>query len=163
MAYTKGSIQPGSAKARILELLADKPAGMHSRQIALTIDISEQRANNACYEMGKFGMVIGVHDGCSAGKATRQKRWCLPQHEATTREASKSIPAKATVWKKTGVGRLVHGAATAPITGAKVTICPSFVDRRYTPDHIEPFFSAMTPGSYLHTGSAIERAYGGGK
>lgn len=29
----------------------------------------------------------------------------------------------------------------------------------FTPERVEPFFSAMTPGSYLRTGSAIESAY----
>lgn len=41
----------------------------------------------------------------------------------------------------------------------KVTVCPTFTDNRFTPTRVEPFFSAMTPGSYLRTGSAIERAY----
>lgn len=45
--------------------------------------------------------------------------------------------------------------------GLKVTVCPSGRDSRFTPDRVEPFFSALTPGNYLRTGSAIERAYGG--
>lgn len=46
--------------------------------------------------------------------------------------------------------------------GVKVTICPSGTDHRFTVKHPTPFFSHMTPGSYMRTGSAIERAYGGG-
>lgn len=57
--------------------------------------------------------------------------------------------------------------ATAPVTreivipaGLKVTVCPSGTDNRFKPDRVEPFFSALAPGNYLRTGSAIERAYG---
>lgn len=56
--------------------------------------------------------------------------------------------------------------ATAPVTreivipaGLKVTVCPSGTDNRFKPDRVEPFFSALAPGNYLRTGSAIERAY----
>ena len=41
----------------------------------------------------------------------------------------------------------------------KVTICQAGADTRFVPERVEPFFSAMTPGSYISTGSAIERAY----
>lgn len=44
----------------------------------------------------------------------------------------------------------------------KVTICPAGKVHRFTVHNPTPFFAAMTPGSYLRTGSAIERAYGGG-
>lgn len=44
--------------------------------------------------------------------------------------------------------------------GLKVTVCPSGTDHRFTVKHPTPFFSHMAPGSYLSTGSAIERAYG---
>ena len=53
-------------------------------------------------------------------------------------------------------------APAAPIVpkGVKVTVCPSGRDDRFTPSRVEPFFSALAPGNYLRTGSAIERAYG---
>lgn len=44
-------------------------------------------------------------------------------------------------------------------SGVKRTVCPSGKDQRFTVHKAEPFFSAMKPGSYLLTGSAIERAY----
>ena len=44
--------------------------------------------------------------------------------------------------------------------GLKVTVCPSGTDTRFKPSRVEPFFSALAPGNYLRTGSAIERAYG---
>ena len=140
MAYTKGSIQPGSAKARILELLVDKATGLHSRQIAIALDISEQRANTACYEMGKHGLVVGVNDGIGAGKATRQKRWCLQVHEATTRAAVQKAPAKASVWAKAGLGSVTR-RGTPAADKVKVTVAPPTPDARFTVDKPEPFFS----------------------
>lgn len=43
----------------------------------------------------------------------------------------------------------------------KYTACPSGRDFRHSlrPGEVQPFFSSMAPGSYLRTGSAIERAY----
>ena len=53
-------------------------------------------------------------------------------------------------------------ASAEPIMpkGLKVTVCPSGTDTRFKPSRVEPFFSALAPGNYLRTGSAIERAYG---
>ncbi len=53
-------------------------------------------------------------------------------------------------------------ASAEPIMpkGVKVTVCPSSTDTRFKPARVEPFFSALAPGNYLRTGSAIERAYG---
>jgi len=60
----------------------------------------------------------------------------------------------------------VVAAAPMPVIipeGLKVTVCPSGKDHRFTVKHPTPFFAHMTLGSYMKTGSAIERAYGGGR
>lgn len=53
-------------------------------------------------------------------------------------------------------------ASTGPVivpAGLVPIQCQAFTDSRFTPERVEPFFSAMAPGSYIRTGSAIERAY----
>lgn len=63
-----------------------------------------------------------------------------------------------------GTGQATKGGAAPrgePIFTAKTkfTVCASHVDTRFCAGRVSPFFGAMTPGSYLKTGSAIERAY----
>lgn len=50
-----------------------------------------------------------------------------------------------------------------PVTYApdcKVTRAAAPVDRRFAVDRVEPYFSALTPGSYAPSDSAVARAYG---
>jgi len=64
--------------------------------------------------------------------------------------------------KQTRPGRgFAIDAQTILSKDCRYTACPSGQDFRHTPRPSEAtaFFSAMTPGSYLRTGSAIERAY----
>jgi len=61
---------------------------------------------------------------------------------------------------------LVKAQLSGPIiipAHVKVQVCPHQSDNRFSPTQVQPYFSAMTPGSYMQTGSAIERAYGGGQ
>lgn len=41
----------------------------------------------------------------------------------------------------------------------KITVLPGFTGDRFKPAEVPRFFSAMAPGSYLRTGSAVEAAY----
>lgn len=67
--------------------------------------------------------------------------------------------------KMTGLAAKSHKAIKPPSgpviipPGLVPEVGPAFRDTRFIPDRVEPFFSAMTPGSYIRTGSAIERAY----
>jgi hypothetical protein len=67
--------------------------------------------------------------------------------------------------KMTGLAAKSHKAIKPPSgpviipPGLVPVVGPAFRDTRFIPDRVEPFFSSMTPGSYIRTGSAIERAY----
>lgn len=64
--------------------------------------------------------------------------------------------------KQTRPGRgFAIDAQTILSKDCRYTACPSGQDFRHTPrpGEVQPFFSSMAPGSYLRTGSAIERAY----
>lgn len=67
--------------------------------------------------------------------------------------------------KMTGLAAKNHKAIKPPSgpviipPGLVPEVGPAFRDTRFIPDRVDPFFSAMTHGSYIRTGSAIERAY----
>lgn len=146
-----------AAKGLVLALLARSPDGLYTSQIAMALDMSETRASSATNWLAKEGMVIGVRDGM--GKATQRRRWCVPQHETTCRAAVQGEAIKPAPWKRTGLGRVGQAAAPALHADVKWTRAEPFVDRRYTPSSVERFFSAIGPGRYMPSDSAIERAY----
>lgn len=149
----------GEVKAAILDLLKMSPSGKSGRQVAAALDRSTDQMLTRLAELQHQGKVtVGYVDV----NRRRQKVWFHPDHAASAAELS---PAEWGARKATTVARALapKSARTASTGGPVVTKAPPFVDRRFTPERVEPFFSAMTPGSYIRTGSAIERAYGGGK
>jgi len=174
MSNPKCQIVPGATKDRILQLAATHPCGLHSDIIAITVDASAPLVRNRCTELGRAGMLAYVND--PSKESRRRVRWCLPRDIETCKAAvqasggnglrGKNVPAKPENrpagagiggWKAKGSTKRADAPAAEP---AKLFV-PSCLDTRYTVHQVTPFFSAMTPGSYIRTGSAIERAYGG--
>lgn len=60
----------------------------------------------------------------------------------------------------TGVRSHTFAESEADYSRAKVTICPSGTDNRFTPERVTPFFAA---GKRIEADTAIQRAYGGAK
>ncbi len=95
------------------------------------------------------------------GKGRAARYWpagCTPSVDVPAVKAPRPVLAQ----KVEKAPKQAELAAPRPIiipANVKRTICPSGTDQRFTVQHPTRFFSAMTPGSYLSTGSAIERAY----
>lgn len=146
----------GEVKAAILKLLEDSPSGKSARQVALAIGKCRDQMLTRLAELAQQGKVVSVTVP-STGRSAQV--WFHKIHEA---EAVKAGPLG---WggMKAKRARTVAQALAPKTTlrddGAKIIVAEPFVDRRFVPDRVEPFFSAMAPGSYLRTGSAVERAY----
>ncbi len=95
------------------------------------------------------------------GKGRAARYWpagCTPVVDVAPVKPARQTPAP----KAEKPPKQAEPAAPRPIiipANVKRTVCPSGKDQRFTVHKAEPFFSAMTPGRYLRTGSAIERAY----
>lgn len=164
--HAKGSMASSGIKDRALKLLASYPSGLHPEQISESLGASKQSTSDALFRLGKDGLVAAVDD--PIGKMTRRRRWCLPEHIETCREAVCRNGTKSPNLK----GTRHAGAALRPETSSSgmsepARSCGSCVplapDLRFTVAAPEQFFSR--PGyrpDMLKTGSAIESAYGGG-
>ena len=156
-----GSKSPHRAAA--LALLDQFPGGKYARDIAVILDVTPGRAAKMMTALSEAGAVESVREGSQ--RAAIRARYFLPQHREAAMEAHHA--SKGVTWgfgrtAPTGVKRRPEPkkAITAPAEPVH-TDCPRFVDSRFAVARPEPFFSAMRPGNYLRTGSAIERAYGG--
>ena len=183
--YKGGYLSDVSRQAIMAALVAAGEAGMTKRQIAATIGLAPRTVDHAMPKMCRedsVGEGPDVAQRLNRGPVRRYyapgiapMQWPakpeLPKRikAATTPEPKKPrhIPKPLPHQKMTGldskkkshksikalVGEAVIPAGLVPVIG------PSCRDTRYTPQHVEPFFSAMSPGQYISTGSAIERAY----
>ena len=166
--HEKGSIVKGGSKDRTLKLIAGYPSGLNPQQVCDSLGISKQAASDVLWELGRDGFLSSVED--PAGKMTRRKRWCLPEHIETCREAvgRKGGGTKPPNLKTADIKRFAS-TPEEKINGMSkpAQSCGSFVpippDLRFTVAAPVPFFSK--PGyrtDMLKTGSALEAAYGGG-
>lgn len=140
-------------KARILAVLADAPSGKSARQIALMLDASNKLMSTRLAELQSAGRVIGVVLPVLTGKTS--KLWFAPQFAERAKAAGLAGWAK----RSTSIAQAMAPKPMKPAAEPVRITAPPLVDRRFTPERVEPFFSAMEPGSYLRTGSAVERAY----
>lgn len=149
----------GAVKCALIDLLRAAPGGKFARELAALVDRSPNGIATRLAELQESGRVVAAHVGI-------RKRWFALEHADHAQQL-----AAVEGWKfSSGVAKRetvrTIAAALAPHSmrsGAEPmrTVAQPFVDRRFVPDRVEPFFSAMRPGNYLRTGSAIERAYGG--
>ena len=160
--------QPSPYRADVLAALDRRPVGMYVSDLCIAVQAQRGTITRLMHNMRKSGMVAGIREGCQ--QASNRTRYYLAKHEA----AAKAASAEAKGWQW-GTGRRTKAelragskpskrSASGPavVTGkTKVTVCPCGMDQRFTVHKPEPFFSALAPGNYLTTGSAIERAYGG--
>jgi hypothetical protein len=154
----------GEVKAAIMQLLESAPSGKSARQVAVALGKDAGQMLTRLGELADHGKVIGVVPQVKSGRPT--KIWFA------ARFADQAAAAGPIGWarKRTPVRSRTIADALRPTAlgqdgsadGPKITRAAPFVDRRFVPDRVEPFFSAMRPGNYLRTGSAIERAYSGG-
>lgn len=144
----------GEVKAAILKVLDAAPNGKSGVQIALALDKSKSQTMTRLSELQAQGKVLGIVVQQAKGKPL--KRWFALQFREQAMAAGLPGSARATTVAKAMAPKPTRRKdGDGPI----VTEAPKFVDMRFTPERVEPFFSAMTPGSYIRTGSAIERAY----
>jgi hypothetical protein len=153
----------GEVKAAIMRLLESAPSGKSAKQVAFALGKDRDQMLTRLGDLADQGKVIGVVPQVKSGRPT--KIWFA------ARFAEQAAAAGPIGWarKRTPVRDRTIADALRPkamwqdgsADGPKITRAEPFVDRRYVPDRVEPFFSALRPGSYLRTGSAIERAYSG--
>lgn len=125
----------------LLDLAAERPDGITAAEAADWIGLTPNKASNILKRLVRFRHLAHV-----PGAGTVKMRYCLPQHEAQVREAQQ---AAIDIWRNPPVSE-----PSTPYVGE---IVPP--RRPIEIGQVPRFFSAMTPGSYLRTGSAIERAY----
>lgn len=148
----KAAAMRGEVKAAILKVLDAAPNGKSGVQIALALDKSKSQTMTRLSELQAQGKVLGIVVPQAKGKPL--KRWFALKFREQAMAAG--IPGSA---RATTVAKAMAPKTALREDGAKIIVAEPFVDRRFVPDRVEPFFSAMTPGSYIRTGSAIERAY----
>lgn len=152
---------------KIVEWLDRHPDGVDVTDLAAGLGLTYSHVAGAVIEACAQGLARWVH--APFGKAHNRRVYYSPRHcPAVWGEASlRTVKAKAKMgWKDVAKARMAYKSTEAPRAAGFatkgqpiITTGPAFVDRRYTPERVEPFFSAMTPGSYIRTGSSIERAY----
>lgn len=145
-----------ASRAMLLQMLDGNRAGMTIDEIAAGFGYRRETVSELCPEMARDGLIVS-RQGCT-GKHHNQKTWfrpeCAPADELPWKSTMVTIKPRAAVrWKPDTEVRM-----SPKFKG--VQTCPGFSPVTYRPEVAEPFFSAMRPGSYLSTGTAIERAYG---
>ena len=137
----------GAVKTAILKALDAYPNGATTRQIAADLQRGPDGVATRLSELEQSNRVIGV----MTLQPPKRKLWFAKQYAANARVTSGD---KLPKWKQ---GYRMPAEKTAK--PAHIVAQP-FVDRRYVPDKVEPYFSR--PGyrtDELSTGTAIERAY----
>lgn len=157
----------GHVKPVLLRELRRHPAGMMTADLVPMVALPMARVSTRLSEMASDGRVVALQMPRREGN-----RWFSSEHIEHATAMASSIGARMVDYgrhKRTPVRATTIAQAKAPIpmrpgSDPVVTQCPNFVDRRYSVDVVAPVFSGLRPGQYpLATGSAIERAYGGGK
>jgi len=146
----------GEVKAAILKLLEASPSGKSARQVALAIDKPRDQMLTRLGELGAQGKVVSVK---VPGTGRPVQVWFHAMHRENALQAGPLGWGGTKAKRARTVAQALAPKTTLTADGAKVVVADPFVDRRFVPDRVEPFFSAMAPGSYLRTGSAVERAY----
>lgn len=151
-----------SLRTLLLAALDRSPSGRTTTSLAREVCSPTKRVAGRLAEMQRAGRLIGVVPKVESGRQI--KLWFALQHAEQAAAAGPVGWAAAATKRQTAKRATTIAQAMAPkpmkpaADPVRIT-APPFVDRRFTPERVEPFFSAMTPGSYLRTGSAVERAY----
>lgn len=145
-------LNTGEVKTKIVELLKQYPQGVSAAHLAIHVERSRDRVLSRLAELQDTGRVIGV----LIPGPPKRKLWFSVEF-AQQAKAAGAVNQNVHNWKS----RPAKHIGAVPAGEPKLTRAEPFVDRRWISDQVTPFFSAMRPGSYLKTGSAIERAYGG--
>ena len=156
MTTTKKTSARGEVKAAILKLLEDSPSGKSARQVALAIGKCRDQMLTRLAELAQQGKVVSVTVP-STGRSAQV--WFHKIHEAEAVKAGPLGWGGLKAKRARTVAQALAPKTTLREDGAKIIVAEPFIDRRFVSERVEPFFSAMTPGSYLRTGSAVERAY----
>lgn len=151
--HARGSIQPGSRKHRVLEMLKQRPDGMLNHELSAELGVKESSVSTTCSELGKSGLIAGVLD--PIGKAHQRRRWCMPEFAEAVRAQINRVAPGSAERKKAHKQALI---GPADYSRAKVTIAPT-PEPRFHVETPEPVFSAMRPGSYLQADTWTARAY----
>ena len=162
-------MRSGNRREACLALLAANPEGIGSASCAKALGIDIKAASKKLQRMASVGDVDTVHEP-DGGSACRRLRYFLPEHVeaamAAHREymAARRNPPKAARERRPVVRRPAPVVERVPVAPPPLAPPPYVGEvvpprRPFVVTEVPRFFSAMTPGSYLRTGSAIERAY----
>lgn len=163
---------------RAIAYLDCHPDGCDTAEMAQALQVSYTHAGGTMCTAVERGLIRWVH--APFGKAHNRRvyfaikhcpeRWGEASRKPPQGRPGKGVSASIRQWSAKG-GRLAKttvtkaqeraGFASHDRVAPPTVYGPSTTDTRYTVDKPEPFFSAMRPGNYLQSGSAIERAYGG--
>lgn len=142
--------------AQVAKLLRDYPVGVHCTTLAKRLKCGDRAVTEAMRKLKARDLAVSLPDPC--GKSNNRPRWCAPGRLEAMREDIKRnrVPLKKEL--SLSPARLEGEAVVTART--KFTTKQNFTARpRHYVETPEPFFSAMSPGSYLQEDTAIARAY----
>jgi hypothetical protein len=128
--------------------LDQRPEGGCCEDIAPLLKISILHASDCFRRLGMAGRVVWVPE--PKGKANLRRRYFTMRHKPAVVGAAAKVKREAAAPLRINFkGAKLDGQQqeTRP-EGVKVTRCPHFEDRRFRPDNVTPFFSALKPGQY---------------
>lgn len=137
----------------ILEALRKYPAGKSSTELAVMTDATESRTTKALSRLVARGVIGSLREGTV--QASNRRRFYAVEHKAQAVAANREFIAarvrgNAKTPNKSKLALRLDPAQPACTKRAKVTICPSGKDCRFTPDSVEPFFSkTLGIGRYM--------------
>lgn len=141
---------------KLMDALKRFPEGVHMTSLAWRASVSVDAAHRRLLKLLECGAVVRI-PAPSHGQP-RRLRWCLPDAVAATKASIAADAERSKVMRGHGLGAFPLKPLPRDSNGHEYVPAP--VDMRYHVEKPEPFFSAMRPGSYLKTGSALARAYG---
>lgn len=135
--------------ARVEAWLADHPEGATSRELCVVLSVPMSSLSNETSFLQRSGRVKAIRE--PAKNAPVAKRYFALQHW-TAPEPAPSKPKHVQALKLDAAQPVQHSGK------AKITIAPT-PRGRFDCDRVEPYFSAMTPGSYPPSASVIAKVY----
>lgn len=141
---------------KLMDALQRCPEGVHMASLAWRASVSVGATHRRLLKLLECGAVLRIPDP-SHGQP-RRVRWCLPDAAEATKASIAEARERSKVKRGHGLGAFPLKPLPRDSNGHEYVPAP--VDMRYHVEKPEPFFSAMRPGSYIKTGSALARAYG---
>ncbi len=147
---------------RIIDWLRSNPHGGNSLVVAESLRADGNQVASLLSVIAHRGLAVSRPD--PKGKAVRRRHYHAKEHEALMVAPQPPSPAKRIAPKVRAEQKLQSLAPAGFATGeadysrAKVTVCPSGRDHRFTATEVTPMFSALAQGRYLPADTWASRA-----